>query len=70
MKEALRRAIVIRDSINRKTGYSDTNITDGVNRLLTDDRNVFIPQIHVIENIIDVNVIFDDDPLLDTNGGE
>lgn len=62
MKEALRRAIAIRDGINRKTGYPDTNITDGVKHLSTDNRQIFIPQFQVIENPKDVNVIFDDDP--------
>jgi len=57
MKEALRRAIAIRDGINRKTGYSDANITDGVNHLLTDNRQIFIPQFQVIENPTDVNAL-------------
>lgn len=58
MKEALRRAIAIRDGINRKTGYFDTNITDGVNHLLTDDRRVFTPQLQIIPNQDDCEVSF------------
>lgn len=49
MKEALRRAIAIRDGINRKTKYNDTNITDGVNRL-SSESNIFLPQLQIIEN--------------------
>lgn len=50
MKEALRRAIAIRDGLNKKTGYNDTNITDGVNHLSTDNKNVFRPQFQVVNN--------------------
>ena len=62
MKEALRRAIAIRDGLNKKTGYNDTNITDGVNHLSTDNKNVFIPQTQFVYNQDNADVIFDPFP--------
>lgn len=61
MKEALRRAIAIRDGINRKTGYADTNITDGVNKL-SHDKTIILPQLQIIENPKDSDIVFDDSP--------
>lgn len=57
MKEALRRAIAIRDGINRKTGVNDKTITDGVNKL-THDKTIILPRLQIIDNPKDVNVSF------------
>ena len=64
MKEALRRAIAIRDGINRKTGVNDKTITDGVNKL-TRDKTIILPQLQIIENPKDTDIILDDDPFED-----
>lgn len=61
MKEALRRAIAIRDGINRKTGVNDKTITDGVNKL-SHDKTIILPQLQIIDNPKDTDVIFDNDP--------
>lgn len=55
MKEALRRAIAIRDGINRKTGVNDKNITDGVNKL-THDKTIILPSVKMLSNIEDCEV--------------
>lgn len=64
MKEALRRAIAIRDGINRKTGVNDKTITDGVNKL-SHDKTIILPQLQIIDNPKDTDIIFDDSPFED-----
>ena len=64
MKEALRRAIAIRDGINRKTGVNDKTITDGVNKL-SHDKTIILPQLQIIENPKDTDIVYDDSPFED-----
>ncbi len=59
MKRVMEKALLLRNNINTKTQYNDYDITSGVQRLLTDDRNVFIPQFQLIDNIEDCEVSID-----------
>ena len=75
MKRVMEKALRLRDNINAQTGYNDTNITSGVQRLLTDDRRVFMPQLKIVPTQDDCEVshlieTYTDLEYLELSGGE